>query len=212
MRAAVESAKQRDIAVGAHPGLPDKEGFGRRPMFLSAAEVKDCITYQLGAMQGFVAAAGMALHHVKLHGYLAGQCNREADIAAAFVEAVAEFDDRLLIYNARHSEVWTVGEKMGVPLIAEYYADVPISQDGTRVVRPGGGRHPSMTPEMVRERVRDFLTTGSVPAWEGGRVPVIADTISVHTDDAMALDMARAVRAGIADASCELSSALAISR
>src|SRR5258707_14508006 len=76
MRKSVDTAKRHGAAVGAHPVLPDLVGFGRRPMQLSPDEVNDCITYQIGALRGFARAAGLELHHVKLHGELAIQCNR----------------------------------------------------------------------------------------------------------------------------------------
>jgi UPF0271 protein len=212
MRKAVDTAKGLGVAVGAHPGLPDLVGFGRRPMQLSPAEVNDCITYQIGALQGFTHAAGLELHHVKLHGELAIQCNRDEASARAYVAAVASFGGGLPIYANRHSQVWTAAEQLGVRAVAEFYADLPLCRDGRRVPpseQRRHGRHPDATPAFVRARVRDFLETGSVDAFDGGRVAVEAGTVSVHTDEQSTVDIVRALRAGIEDASVELSANLA---
>ena len=211
MRAAVDTAKRHGVAVGAHPGLPDLAGFGRRPMRLSPAEVNDCITYQIGALQGFARAAGLELHHVKLHGELAIQCNTDEGSALAYVAAVASFGGDLPIYANRHSQVWTAAGRMGVRAVAEFYADLPLCRDGRRVPpseQHRYGRHPDATPEFVRARVREFLETGSVDAFDGGRVGVEAGTISVHTDERSTIDVVRALRAGIEDAGVGLSADL----
>jgi 5-oxoprolinase (ATP-hydrolysing) subunit A len=207
MRQAVAAAHARGVAVGAHPGLPDRPGFGRRPMTLTPAEVRDYITYQIGALEAFVASAGTTLHHVKLHGELAAQCNRHPAAAAAYVTAVAEAGSSLPVYANPRSEVWTAAAEVGVPAVAEYYADLPLRRDGTRVVGEGGphGRRQRPAPETIRARVRDFLLTGSVDADDGGRAEVNAGTISVHSDGPSAASFARAVRAGIADAGFRIS-------
>jgi UPF0271 protein len=213
MRLAVERAAERGIAVGAHPGLPDLRGFGRRPMALSPAEVRDDVTYQIGSLLGFTGAAGCALHHVKLHGSLATQCNTDSASAAAFASAVAGFGlgERLPIYTDPSSAVWTAGPAAGVPVVAEFYADMPLGRDGRRVAGDAArhGRHSTATPASVRARVRDVLEHGSVDAVDGGRVEVEVRTISVHSDGAEAVELARAVVAGIGDAGWERSADLA---
>jgi UPF0271 protein len=211
MRKAVDTAKRHGVAVGAHPGLPDLVGFGRRPMQLSPTEVNDYITYQIGALQGFAHAAGLGLHHVKLHGELAIQCNRDEASALAYVAAVASFGGDLPIYANRHSQVWLAADQLGVRAVAEFYADLPLCRDGRRVApseQRRHGRHPDATPAFVRARVRDFLETGSVDAFDGGRVAVEAGTVSVHTDERSTVDIVRALRAGIEDANVELSADL----
>jgi 5-oxoprolinase (ATP-hydrolysing) subunit A len=211
MRQAVQSAARRGVAVGAHPGLPDLLGFGRRPMRLSPGEVSDYITYQIGALSGFTGAAGLELHHVKLHGELAIQCNREEAAARAYVTAVAAWGGELPIYANRHSLVWTVAAELGVPAVAEFYADLPLRRDGSRVPaneeRPHG-RHPGATADYVRARVRDFLTTGSVAAHDGGRIDVAAGTISVHTDETTTVGIVESVRAAVQESGYELSADL----
>jgi UPF0271 protein len=211
MRAAVEAAGIHGRAVGAHPGFPDLVGFGRRPLRMSPSEVKDCITYQLGALEAFLRASDLPLHHVKLHGELATQCNSDEAAATAYVEAVRAAGKGLPIYANRRSEVWNAAVRVGVPVVAEFYADLHLRRDGSRDTGAPSrhGRHPEIGPALVRARVRDFLVNGSVDAADGGRVEVVAGTISVNTDGAVAVEMARAVRAGVGDAGFELSSDVA---
>jgi UPF0271 protein len=160
---------------------------------------------------GFVRAASTSLHHVKLHGELASQCNSDPASARAYVEAVARFGDEIPVYVNPRSEVWGAAMELGVRAVLEFYADMPLSRDGDRVPPDGNrrhGRHPQLSPASVRARVRELLATGRVEATDGERVEVEAETISVHTDDAEAVDMARAVRDGAEDAGVELSSDL----
>jgi UPF0271 protein len=210
MRAAVAAAARLGVAVGAHPGLPDPIGFGRRHMMLSAQELKDCILYQVGALTAFTRAADVPLHHVKLHGALATQCNRDPAAATAYAEAVADIGASVPIYSDPSSEVWNAAERLSVPTVAEFYADMPLCRDGRRVAghSPLSGRHESATPEYVRVRVRDLLRSGRIDAHDGGQVAVAADTISVHSDGPVAADMARAVILGVQDAECSLSADL----
>jgi UPF0271 protein len=212
MRSAVMAAARLGVAVGAHPGLPDLVGFGRRQMLLSSDEVKDCITYQVGALDAFTRAAGLALHHVKLHGCLALQCNRDVAAATAYTEAVADLGDVVPIYTDPASAVWAAAARIGVPTIAEFYADMPLRRDGSRVASEAmrQGRHSSATPEYVRARVNDLLRTGRIEAHDGGPVEVMAGTISVHSDGRAAVDIARAVLTGAQDAGCVLSADLPV--
>jgi UPF0271 protein len=210
MRKAVDAAVHNGVAVGAHPGLPDLQGFGRRALHLAPDEIKDCITYQIGALDAFARAARITLHHVKLHGHLALQCNRDPAAATAYAEAVVAISEQLPVYTDRSSEVWSACQRVGVRAVAEFYADMPLRRDGSRVAGAESryGRHPDMTPEIISARVRDLLETGSIEAYDGGRVAVQAQTISVHTDGPSALDSARAVLAGIQEARGRLSADL----
>lgn len=211
MRRAVALAMDNGVAIGAHPGLPDLLGFGRRPLQVSPADVADYVTYQVGALMGFTTAAGVRLHHVKLHGDLYVQCAVDAASARAYVEAVGALGGDLWIYTDRSSETWVAAERAGVDAVNEFYADLPMRRDGTRVAPGAGrhGRHEQATPDSVRARVRDFLMRGSVEAHDGGRVGVDARTICVHTDGRLAVAMAQAVRDGVGDAGALLSAELA---
>jgi 5-oxoprolinase (ATP-hydrolysing) subunit A len=215
MAASVALAKELGVAVGAHPGLPDRLGFGRRAMAVSPAEVRDYVAYQVGALGGFLRRAGLPLHHVKAHGALYMQAAQDATLARALVESAARLGPGIPIYTQEGTEVWHAAERAGVWAVAEYNADRPLRRDGS-IVLPAfaesfdqspseGFEH---TPEFVAAQVETFLSRGAVPAFDGGEVSVRAQTISVHSDGPGAVALARAVRQGAQRAGVRLTSEL----
>jgi 5-oxoprolinase (ATP-hydrolysing) subunit A len=192
MRRAVQSAQRHGVAVGAHPGLPDLLGFGRRAMALTPGDAADYVRYQVGALAAFAEAAGTALHHVKPHGALYMMALDDARLARAIVEVVGE----LPIYTLAGSEMWRAAEAAGVPAVAEFFADRPIHSDGT-VVMFDWQELFTPTPEAVAERVRSLVTTGAVASLEGDPVAVTATTICVHSDTPGAGALGPAVRGAI---------------
>jgi UPF0271 protein len=194
MRASVARALAHDVAIGAHPGYPDLLGFGRRAFDVSPADTRNYVLYQLGALSGFVLAAGERLRHVKPHGALYMATLDSARIAAAVVEAVAEFDDSLPVFTLAGSEMSDAATKAGLPVVTEFFADRPLRSDGS-VVMFGWADVFSATPETLSERVRDLLTTGQVKAIDGTPVTVRADTVCVHSDTPGAELLGPAVRA-----------------
>ena len=207
MRVAVEAAAHYGVAVGSHPGLPDRLGFGRRVMDVSAADVADYVLYQTGALRAFAAAAGLRLHHVKPHGALYMMALDDAPLARAIVEAVGRVDDGLPVYTLAGSEVWRAAEAAGIQPVAEFFADRPMRRDGD-VVMFGWQELFEPTPEAVAERVREFVTTGAVTSLEGDPVTVTAASICVHSDTPGAARIGPAVRAAIEDAGHAVSSEL----
>jgi UPF0271 protein len=207
MRLAVETAAHYGVAVGAHPGLPDRLGFGRRRMDVSASDVADYVLYQTGALRAFAAAAGLRLHHVKPHGALYMMALDDAPLARAIAEAVAKVDDGLPVYTLAGSEVWHAAEAVGIVPVAEFFADRPMRRDGD-VVMFGWQELFEPTPEAVAERVREFVTTGTVTSLEGEAVAVTAASICVHSDTPGAERIGPAVRAAIERAGHAVSSEL----
>ena len=196
MRAAVETAAHHGVAVGSHPGLPDRLGFGRRAMAVAPGDVADYVLYQTGALRAFVRAAGLRLHHVKPHGALYMMALDDAPIARAIVEAVGRVDDGLPVYTLAGSEVWHAAEAAGIQPVAEFFADRPLRSNG-EVVMFGWQELFDPTPEAVAERVREFVTSGSVTSLEGEPVAVTAASICVHSDTPGAARIGPAVRAAI---------------
>jgi UPF0271 protein len=207
MRRAVASARAVGVAVGAHPGLPDLLGFGRRRMEVTPAEVRDYVLYQVGALDAFARALGARLQHVKPHGALYMMALDDGPLARAVVEAVAEFDESLAIYTLPGSEVWDAAEADGLRAVPEFFADRPLLADGT-VVMFGWQELFEPTPEAVAERVRSLLETGTVPALDGTPVPVTASTICVHSDTPRADELGAAVRAAVEGAGVRVASDL----
>jgi len=204
MRRAVESARLHGVAVGAHPGLPDLVGFGRRRMAVTAADAGDYVRYQVGALAAFARAAGILLHHVKPHGALYMMALEDAPLARAIVEA----GDGLPIYTLAGSELWHAAEAAGVPAVAEFFADRPLRSDGS-VVMFDWHELFTPTPDAVAERVSSLVATGSVASLEGDPVAVTATTICVHSDTPGAGELGPAVRAAVEAGGAAVSSELA---
>jgi 5-oxoprolinase (ATP-hydrolysing) subunit A len=194
MRTSVARALEHGVAIGAHPGYPDLLGFGRRAFDVSPADTRNYVLYQLGALNGFVLAAGGRLQHVKPHGALYMATLDDGRIAGAVVEAVAEFDDGLSVFTLAGSEMSDAAAKAGLKVVTEFFADRPLRGDGS-VVMFGWADVFSATPQALSERVRDLLTTGRVKALDGTPVTVRADTVCVHSDTPGAELLGPAVRA-----------------
>ena len=129
MRRTVRLARDNGVAIGAHPGLPDLVGFGRRPMSVTPAEVEDLVLYQIGALEAIARAEGVRLQHVKAHGALYNMAIRDRALADAIARAVAAFDRTLLLFGLPGTELLRAGEAAGLPVAAEGFAD--------RIVRIG---------------------------------------------------------------------------
>ena len=207
MRVAVASARHYGVAVGAHPGLPDLLGFGRRAMDLKPDDARDYVVYQTGALQAFARAEGCELHHVKPHGALYVMALDDAPLARAIAEGVAQVDERLPVYTLAGSELWDAAQAAGVPAVAEFFADRPLRRDGT-VVMFGWQELFDPTPEAVAARVRELVTTGAVTSVEGDAVAVTASSICVHSDTPGAGRIGPAVRAAVEEAGHTVSSEL----
>ena len=185
MRQTVRLAKQHRVKVGAHPSLPDLQGFGRRRMNVTPEEVTDFVTYQVGALKAFLDAEGMPLNHVKPHGALYGMAASDEKIAGAIADAVLPFGVPILGMAFTAHE--TVFKQKGVELIPEFYADLAYDDTGnviaTRV-------HEDVDPQEARERVLNALREKSVTTITGRSIPVRAETVCVHSDTSTAVAIA----------------------
>ena len=112
MNHTVKLAKKFNVQVGAHPGLPDLQGFGRREMKLTVEEIYDIVVYQVGALKGFTDAAGLQLHHVKPHGSLYGMAHRMEDVAQAICQAIKDIDSNMYIYIMKKGVISSIAESM----------------------------------------------------------------------------------------------------
>ncbi len=193
MHATVRLAKLHGVKVGSHPSLPDLQGFGRRAMAMSPAEVTDLVTYQTGALVAFLSAEGMPLNHVKPHGALYGMAARDSAIAAAIAKAVKPFGVPLLGMAGTAHE--TAYPDNGVAMIPEFYADLDYDDDGSLIVTRV---HDAVDPATAVERTRRAIEQGKVITVGGRDVAVKAATVCVHSDTptaaAVAAALARALR------------------
>jgi len=190
----VQAAVARGVAVGAHPGLPDLQGFGRRVMKVSEGEVYDMVVYQIGAVQAFAAAAGSRLRHVKIHGALYNMAVNDEALSRGICRATHDVDARLMLYALSGSVTERVARELGVPVACEAFADRSYQDDGTLTPRGKPGAMITDVEQSIAQ-VRRMITEGVVRAQSGKEVRLHADTICVHGDQPGAVDFARRLRA-----------------
>ncbi len=193
MRQTVEKAIKHNVAIGAHPGFPDLIGFGRRNMNVSASEVYDYVLYQIGALDGFVKAAGGEMHHVKPHGALYNMAATDPKIADAIVKAISHSNPGLLLYGLANSEAYIrAADKYNVTLIQEAFADRTYKQDGTLTSRTEENALIKNEEEAINQ-VLQMVKEGHVNAVNGEKVVVQAQTICLHGDGEKAVQFAKRI-------------------
>ena len=192
MRKTVKLAKKHGVKVGAHPSLPDLQGFGRREMKIDREEMTNCIIYQVGALKGFLEAEGMPLNHIKPHGSLYGMAARLDEIAAAVCDAADIFKVPLMgMIKTLHESIYTA---RGHRFIAEFYADLDYRDDGSLIVTR---EHEAKDPQIAAAKCLRALREGKVASVSGKDVAVRADSICVHSDTPNAVAIAAAVRTAV---------------
>ncbi|MEJ2804241.1 5-oxoprolinase subunit PxpA [Comamonadaceae bacterium PP-2] len=191
----VQAAIATNVALGAHPGLPDLQGFGRRAMALSAAEVYSLVVYQVGALQAFAQTQGTLLHHVKTHGALYNMTARDIALARAVVQAVHDVDRGLLVYVANENMA-RAAQDIGLPVAFEVYADRTYQDDGT--LTPRSQPHAMIEDvDQAIAQVKRMVREGVVRALSGRDVPIAADTLCIHGDQPGAVHFAQRIRAAL---------------
>ncbi|MBB4929647.1 UPF0271 protein [Lipingzhangella halophila] len=193
MRASVELAAENGVGLGAHPGLPDLAGFGRRALALTPREAADACLYQYGALRAFADAHGVPITHVKPHGAFYGLAIRDHSIAAAVVDAVGTVDGEVVTVLLAGPTADAVAGR-GVPVAREAFADLDYDDNGHIIIEPNPA---AKDPRACADQAAAILS-GRVRTVSGGTVGIEADTICVHGDRPNAVDVARAVRARIA--------------
>ena len=195
MQATVRLARAHGVAVGAHPSLPDLQGFGRREMAMGQEELAACLIYQIGALSGFLAAEGMALNHIKPHGALYGMAARQAHVAEAICDAADVF--RVPIFGLPGTLHETIYPARGHRYVAEYYADLDYTDAGGVIITR---EHAPVDPAEAAARCRRALAEGRGTSINGIDIAVGRDSICIHSDTPNAVAVAEAVRAAIATA------------
>jgi UPF0271 protein len=189
----VQMAKDRKVSIGAHPGLPDLMGFGRRVIQMDSAELEKHLIYQIGALQGIAAAAGHRVTHVSYHAVLGNMAVDDRDIADLLARAIARIDRDLIVYSMPDTEVERASERAGLRSLTLFLADRAYDEHGALVPR----KRPNSvitSCDAVAARVRQFLDDGTVTSIEGKRIKVRARSILVHSDTPGAVELARTVR------------------
>jgi UPF0271 protein len=198
MRKTVALAAENGVAVGAHPGLPDLAGFGRRKMDITPDDAYAMVVYQVGALTAFLSARGMALHHVKPHGALYVMLHDQEEVAAAVAEAIRDTCPAPLLYWPAPVEMHALpraARKLGIDVVGEVYFDLGYSDEAKLIVER---RKTAKDLDDVARRLRRFLAEGVIESVNGTAIPLAAETICVHGDGPNSVDIARTVKSVLA--------------
>lgn len=193
MRRTVALCLAHGVAIGAHPSHADRENFGRVAHPLSSEEAYALTLYQVAALDGFVRAAGGRLHHVKPHGALYNQAARDAGLAEAIARAVCDHDAGLVLYGLSGSALTTAGERLGLQVAHEAFAERRYEADATLTPRSQADASIKDLPTAAAQVAR-MLDTGIVVARTGESVTLRADSICLHGDRPDAAAFARGLR------------------
>jgi UPF0271 protein len=193
IRQTVKLAVDHGVAIGAHPSLPDLQGFGRRVMKISSQDMYDFVVYQAGAVEAFARAAGATLHHVKCHGALYNMAASDEGLSEAMARAVKDLGANLVLYALSNSLMMTTAKKQGIRVAGEVFADRGYADDGTLAPR---GKPGAMIEDanLAAERALAMIEKGYVTSLSGKPVPVSPDTLCLHGDQPGAVSFAKAIR------------------
>ena len=203
MRSTVQLARRHGVAIGAHPGFQDLAGFGRREMHLPTAELESLVAYQIGALAAIAAAEGARLSHVKPHGALYNMAAQDVAMADAIARAVRAVDGSLVLFGLSGSQLVAAGERAGLRVASEVFADRAYRADGSLAPRSTPGAVLTDATEVARRAVT-MASRQTVAALDGTSVSLKADTVCVHGDTPGAAVLARAVRSALAAAGIEV--------
>ncbi|WP_182103947.1 LamB/YcsF family protein [Niallia taxi] len=193
MQKTVKLALKNNVQIGAHPGLPDLAGFGRRNMNITPQEAHDMVIYQIGALAGFVKAEGTRMQHVKPHGALYNMAAKDSKLAIAIAEAVYKVDSELILFGLAGSELVRAGAKIGLQTANEVFSDRTYQADGTLTPRTEPDALIHDKKQAVGQVVR-MIKEGQVLSRQQVDVPVKADTVCIHGDGAAALAFAQQIK------------------
>lgn len=203
LRKTVAAALKHGVAVGAHPGLPDLAGFGRRVMQITPQEAYDIVVYQVGALAGVAASQGARLHHVKAHGALYNMAAKDKALSLALCQAVRDVDSDLVFYGLAGSVMLEAAEEVGLRAAHEVFADRTYQPDGSLTPR---SRPDAMITDVDKavEQVLRMVQDRTVIATDGTRVPLRPDTLCIHGDQPNALVFAQGIRTALQQAGIDV--------
>jgi len=180
IRRSVELAKKYNVQIGAHPSFPDLMGFGRRFMNCTPSEIKNYIIYQLGALREFAKIFDIKIQHCKPHGALYMHAMEDEQTARAILEAIAEIEEEIIVFALNHSAVEYLGNKMGIPIALEAYADREHTKSGSIVLTRRGEKVSNYN--ALADRVVRMIKEQKVITNTGEDIDIKADTICIHSD------------------------------
>jgi len=193
IRKTVALAVQHGVAIGAHPSLPDLQGFGRRAMKITPQDMYDLVVYQAGAVEGFARAAGSRLHHIKCHGALYNMAANDEGLSEAMVRAAKDLGADVFLYVLSGSLNFRIAKERGIRVAGEVFADRGYADDGTLWPRDKPGAMIEDAAKAVKQALA-MVEEGHVTSISGKRVPVAADTLCLHGDQPGAANFASLIR------------------
>ncbi len=193
MMKTISMVKRAGTGAGAHPGFPDLMGFGRRNMAVSFEEAKAYTLYQISALGGMCAAAGVRLSHVKPHGAMYNMAGKDEELAKAICEAVRDYDPSLIVMGLAGSRLVKAARDMGLRTAEEVFADRAYEEDGSLVARNRPGAMIEDEAEAIARVIR-MVREGKVQAVTGKDIALKADSVCVHGDGAKALLFVEKIR------------------
>ena len=196
MKKLVEMASKKGVRIGAHPGLPDLEGFGRREMAISEQDAYNYVLYQAGALKAFVDAIGNKLHHVKPHGALYNQAAKDIKLARGIAQAVKDLGSKVILYGLAGSCLIDAAKELNVPVWQEVFADRRYTKEGFLVPRTQAGAVIEDESDALNQAIY-FSKNGKVTAIDGSEIKIQADTLCIHGDNPHAVEFAKRIKAAL---------------
>ena len=193
MRKTVQLALEKDVKIGAHPGLQDLMGFGRRNINISPQEAYDIVVYQIGALNGFLQSEGGRMQHVKPHGALYNMAAQNKNLSLAIAEAVYKINPEFILFGLSGSELIRAGQSIGLQTASEVFADRTYQDDGSLTSRREKNALIESDDEAVAQVIK-MVKEGKVLSQQGTEVAIKADTICIHGDGTHALSFASHVK------------------
>ncbi|WP_298855412.1 5-oxoprolinase subunit PxpA [uncultured Ruegeria sp.] len=193
MATTMQLAAENNVGIGAHPGFPDLQGFGRRNMKLPHDNLRNLVRYQLGAAMGMARAVGTKVRHLKLHGALANMCSADIDMARACYQGALDVDPDIIVMVLAATKQEDAVRELGCKWVGEIFADRAYNDDGTLVDRslPGAVIHDA---DVAGPRILNMVREGAIITESGNRLETSIDTICLHGDGPTAVQIARSVR------------------
>lgn len=192
MHKTIDLAASRNLAIGAHPGYPDLQGFGRREMKMSLVEIYDCIVYQVGALMAFAKVAGAKVSHVKPHGALYNAAARDLALSATIAKAVLDVDNALVLVGLSGSCMIEEGNRAGLRTCSEVFADRAYQEDA--MLMPRGASNAIIDdPGKAARQVLQMVQRSTVTTASGKEIAVCPETVCIHGDGKHAVALARAI-------------------
>lgn len=193
MHETVKMALDNNVSIGAHVGFQDLVGFGRRVMNISPREAYDITVYQLGALYGFVNAEGGIMKHMKPHGALYNMAANDEKLAEAIAEAVYDVNPEIVLFGLAGSKLVKIGEKLGLRVANEVFADRTYTDEGTLTPRSKENALIKDIDKCINQVIK-MIKEGKVISCGGKEVTIKSDTICIHGDGEKALSFAENIR------------------